>query len=116
MPFTSGSALSASICAKSSSFELFSGWILTSFGAHLWSPSGVRESADLFGQFFNDGFCDGVSVDELHGARKRQANRAWQLNFGKSTALLNQHPGDGRTGEIGERAGEHSFQTESGDF
>lgn len=28
--------------------NLYSGWILTSFGAHLWSPSAVRESADLF--------------------------------------------------------------------
>jgi tetratricopeptide (TPR) repeat protein len=28
--------------------SLFSGWILTSIGAQLWSPSGVVESADLF--------------------------------------------------------------------
>ena len=32
--------------------SVFSGWILTSFGAHLWSPSGVKESADLFYRAF----------------------------------------------------------------
>ena len=40
-----------------------------------------RKTPDLAGEFFNDGFCDGVSVDYLHGYSK-----SWSVPFVNSDA------------------------------
>ena len=67
--------------------KLFSGWILTSFGAHLWAPSAVRESSNLFYRAYLVDPGNEIAVIGLAAAYEKSGEYAKAIEY-LSRALL----------------------------
>ena len=72
--------------------KIFSGWVLTSFGAYLWSPSNIGASADLFYLTFMVDPGTKVALRGLAAAWERSGNYEY---LQKALAL---EPGDPQLG------------------
>jgi len=72
--------------------DLFSGWILTSFAAHLWSPSAVRESAALFYRAYLVDPGNEVAVLGLAAAHEKNGEYDKAIEY--LTRALLMDPGD----------------------